>query len=65
LTGTNAAVVGILLAALYTPVSTSAVTSLLDVVIAAAAFGLLTVGRAPPILVVVLTAITTQLLVGL
>ena len=65
LTGTNAAVVGILLAALYTPVSTSAITSLTDAVIAAAAFGLLTVGRAPPILVVVLTALITQLLVGL
>lgn len=64
LIGTNAAVVGILLAALYTPVATSAITSPLDVAIAAGAFGLLTVGRAPPIVVVVLTALTTQLLDG-
>ncbi len=62
LTGTNAAVVGLLLAALYTPVATSAITSVLDIAIAASAFGLLTVGRAPPILVVILTALITQLI---
>ena len=62
LLGTNAAVVGILLAALYTPVATSAISSPLDVGIVAAAFGLLLSGRAPPVLVVVLTAIAAQLL---
>ncbi|MBA3308287.1 MAG: chromate transporter, partial [Chloroflexi bacterium] len=64
LTGTNAAVVGILMAALYTPVATSAITSPLDIAVAAGAFGLLTVGRASPILVVALTAFTTQLIRG-
>jgi len=64
LLGTNAAVVGILLAALYTPVATSAITSPLDVGIAAAAFGVLLLGRAQPILVVALTALATQLLAG-
>jgi chromate transporter len=62
LIGTNAAVVGILLAALYTPVATTAITSPLDLAIAAAAFALLTLGRAPPIAVVVVTALATQLL---
>ncbi len=41
LTGTNAAVVGILLAALYTPVWTSAITAPVDVVVAAGALALL------------------------
>jgi len=55
--GTNAAVVGLLAAALYSPVFTSAVQSPADVAIAAAGFVLLTVWRAPPLIVVVLSAL--------
>jgi chromate transporter len=62
LAGTNAAVVGLLLAALYTPVWTNAIVGPVDVAIAAAAFGLLVVGKAPPILVVGLTALAGQLI---
>jgi chromate transporter len=62
LAGTNAAVVGILAAALYSPVWTSAVTRPVDVVVAAAGFGLLATGRAPPIAVVALCAVAGQLL---
>jgi chromate transporter len=62
LTGTNAAVVGILLAALYTPVWTTAVTGPLDVVVAAAGLTLLGTGRVPPIAVVGLSAVAGQAL---
>jgi chromate transporter len=55
--GVNAAVVGILGAALYDPVWTSAVHSRADVALALAAFGLLVVGRVSPVIVVALTAI--------
>ncbi len=60
LTGTNAAVVGILLAALYTPVWTSAITAPVDIVVAAAALGLLLTGRVAPIAVVGLCALAGQ-----
>jgi chromate transporter len=60
--GINAAVVGILAAALYTPVWTSAVSAPIDVVIAAAGWGLLLTGRVPPIVVVALSAFAGQLL---
>jgi chromate transporter len=56
LRGVNAAVVGLLLAALYTPVWTSAVARPADVVVALAAFWLLLKWRLPPWLVVLLTA---------
>jgi chromate transporter len=62
LTGTNAAVVGILLAALYTPVWTGAIAGPLDVAVAAAGLGLLLTGRVPPIVVVALSAAAGQLL---
>ena len=55
LLGVNAAVVGILLAALYDPVWTSAITSPEDFALAAAAFALLAFWKAPPWLVVLLT----------
>lgn len=61
LSGTNAAVVGILLAALYTPIWTSAVTAPIDLGIALAALALLVVGRAPPIIVVLLAAAAGQI----
>jgi chromate transporter len=57
LRGINAAVVGILLAALYHPVWTGAVAARGDVVIALAAFALLTFWRVPPWLVVLLCAL--------
>jgi chromate transporter len=55
--GTNAAVVGLLGAALYSPVFTSAVQGPADVAIAAAGFVLLTAWRSPPLLVVVLSGL--------
>ncbi len=55
--GVNAAVVGLLGAALYNPVWTSSVGSRGDFAIALVGFVLLTVWRAPPLLVVVLSAV--------
>jgi chromate transporter len=57
LRGVNAAVVGLLLAALYNPVFTSSVKSADDFSIAVGAFGLLAFWKAPPWLVVVLAAL--------
>jgi chromate transporter len=54
--GTNAAVVGILGAALYDPVWTSAVRTPYDFAVAITGFVLLTIWKAPPWVVVVLTA---------
>lgn len=55
--GVNAAVVGILGAALYNPVWTSSVQRPLDFGIALAGFVLLTAWRAPPLVVVALSAV--------
>lgn len=52
LAGVNAAVVGILAAALITPVMTAALTSVLSVVVALAGIALLVGARVPPIVVV-------------
>ena len=57
LRGVNAAVVGLLLAALYNPVWTSGVLNGADYVIAIAAFTLLFLWKAPPWLVVILCAL--------
>lgn len=54
--GINAAVVGLLLAALYDPVWTSAVRSTADFGLALAAFMMLVIWRLPPWLVVIATA---------
>ncbi len=54
--GVNAAVVGLLASALYNPVWTSAVQNQADFAVAAAGFAALVVWRAPPLVVVVLTA---------
>lgn len=62
LSGINAAVVGILLAALYTPVWTSAIGSASDFSLGVAAFGLLAVWRLPPWMVVVFCAIGGEIL---
>jgi chromate transporter len=64
LLGTNAAVVGILLAALYTPIWTGAIDGVGDVVVAAVGLGALLTGRVPPIVVVGLAAIAGQLGAG-
>lgn len=50
--GVNAAVVGLLLAALYRPVWTTAVLGLLDLALVLIAFGALTIARIPPWVVV-------------
>ena len=55
--GVNAAVVGLLGAALYNPVWTSSVKTPGDFGIALVGFVLLTVWRAPPLLVVVVSAL--------
>jgi chromate transporter len=62
--GTNAAVVGILLAALITPILTSAIVAPIDVAIAAVGLVALLSGRVPPIAVVVACAVVSQLLAG-
>jgi len=56
LRGINAAVVGLLLAALYHPVWTSAIHTRADFGLALLAFGLLAFWKWPPWLVVVLSA---------
>ncbi|QHO74388.1 chromate transporter [Bradyrhizobium sp. CCBAU 051011] len=60
--GTNAAVVGILGAALYNPVWTSAVLTPRDFAVALAGFLLLTVWKLPPWIVVVILAVAGALL---
>jgi chromate transporter len=60
LTGVNAAVVGLLLAALITPVWTSAVDTLSDVLIAGVAAAALIALRAPPIAIVVGCALAAE-----
>jgi chromate transporter len=57
LLGVNAAVVGLLLAALYDPVWTSAILSSADLSLALAAFTLLVFWKTPAWLVVILTAL--------
>ena len=57
LKGVNAAVVGLLLTALYMPVWTSAIHSPADFGLGLVAFGLLMFWKCPPWLVVILTAI--------
>lgn len=59
LVGVNAAVVGLLLAALYDPVWTAAVAGPRDVALVLAAYLALAVWKAPPWAVVVVGAITT------
>jgi chromate transporter len=54
--GVNAAVVGLLGAALYNPVWTSAVRAPADFAVAATGFVLLVVWRARPLVVVLLSA---------
>lgn len=60
--GINAAVVGLLLAALYNPVWSDAVFNLVDFVIVISAFLLLEVWKLPPWLIVISGAISGQLI---
>ena len=62
LAGVNAAVVGVLLAALYTPVWTTAIATPADFALALAAFLLLVTWRVPPWLVVALGAAVAAVL---
>jgi chromate transporter len=62
LSGINAAVVGLLLAALYNPVWTSAIHTSADFGLGLVAFGLLMFWKWPPWLVVVLTAVGGEIL---
>jgi chromate transporter len=57
LTGVNAAVVGLLLAALYHPVWTSAIKGSADFGLGLTAFALLVFWKVPPWLVVLLSAL--------
>lgn len=57
LRGINAAVVGILLAALYQPIWTSAIHAPSDFALSLLAFGLLVIWKVPPWIVVVLAAL--------
>jgi chromate transporter len=63
--GTNAAVVGILMAALYSPVWTGAVTAPVDIAIAAIALVLLVRVKAPPFAVVAIAMAAGQAVAGL
>jgi len=65
LNGINAAVVGLLLAALYDPVWTGAVSAPIDVAVAGGALALLLTGRVPPVLVVALSAVAGQVIATL
>jgi chromate transporter len=60
LTGVNAAVVGVLLAALYTPVWTTAIRGSSDFILAILGFAALTLWRAPPWSVVLGTALAAR-----
>ncbi|MCO5064560.1 MAG: chromate efflux transporter [Rhizobiaceae bacterium] len=63
--GANAAVVGILAAALYAPVSTTAIADLRDFSLALAGFVALTAWNAPPWIVVALSALAGMALAAL
>jgi len=62
LKGVNAAVVGLLLAALYDPVWTSAILSTKDLALALTCFALLTLWKIPPWLIVVFAAAASFLI---
>jgi chromate transporter len=64
LRGANAAVVGVLLAALYTPVYTEAVKHALDVAAVLIAFGLLEIWKLPPWVLVLAMAAAGQWIIG-
>jgi chromate transporter len=63
--GVNAAVVGLLGAALYNPLWTSSVKTPVDFGIALVGFVLLTVWRAPPLVAVIVSAVSAAVLANL
>ncbi|MFA6044011.1 MAG: chromate efflux transporter [Phycisphaerales bacterium] len=63
LTGFNASVVGILLAALYRPLCTSTVHAAPDVAVTLTAFAVLALTRVPPIVVIALCGVAGQYLI--
>ena len=65
LKGINAAVVGLLLAALYKPVWTSAIYSPVDFALGLVAFGLVMFWKTPPWLVVIVTALGGEVIARL
>jgi chromate transporter len=65
LVGVNAAVVGLLIAAFYDPVWTSGILSAGDFILALVAFGLLTLWKIPPWMVVGLTGLGGAILANL
>ena len=65
LRGVNAAVVGLLVAALYDPVWTSGVLRAEDFAIAVTAFGMLAFWKVPPWLVVVFAAVAAEVVAAL
>jgi chromate transporter len=65
LKGINAAVVGLLLAALYKPVWTSAIYSPVDFALGLVAFGLVMFWKTPPWLVVIMTALGGEVIARL
>jgi len=65
LSGINAAVVGLLIAALYQPVWTGAIHSSADFALGLVGFGLLMFWRWPPWIVVVLSAAAGEILARL
>jgi chromate transporter len=65
LRGVNASVVGLLLAALYKPVWTSAISAPADFAVGIVAFLLLALWAMPPWLVVVLGALATTVVANL
>jgi chromate transporter len=65
LVGVNAAVVGLLLAALYHPVFTSTIKAPADFALGLSAFALLVFWKVPPWLVVVLAALAGALIQAL
>jgi chromate transporter len=64
LRGTNAAVVGLLLAALYDPVWTKGIHGAADIIVGLAALGLLHFWKAPPWLVVALATVAGLVYLG-
>jgi chromate transporter len=62
LAGVGAAVVGLLIAALYDPLATEALRTPWDLLVAGVGIAALTVRRVPPVVVVVGSALAGQLL---
>ena len=65
LMGINAAVVGLLLAAFYNPVLTSGILSAKDFILGLVAFGLLSLWKIPPWLVVLVTVLVSAAMMAI